>query len=314
MIENICKFYNILAWFSKKSMLGVKDNFLLISRQGKMLQFNQIVRQENLHRFARFRFVRKLYSLIQNQRQRFNSAVFENQNGAGNSDLFNEFNVNECAQKIHKTGVCFGLHLPIELVDEIYEYAQNSFCTEPGFNDKFLIHEVQEGCLRQGRPVVRALVNNPAECPAIEKVVADPILLQIVREYLQYYPTRITRHLTWSVVSHLPDRGKKLYPPTTFHYDIAGFNFMTVYFYITDVEINSGAHVMIEGSHNQKPLDIVLSSGRHSDEKIYNYYGKDKEIVIEGKRGFGFVQDPSCIHKVLPPITRNRLLLQIRYS
>jgi hypothetical protein len=162
--------------------------------------------------------------------------------------------------------------------------------------------------------VLRGLVSQVERCSAIAQIEQDPLLLQIVQSYLGYYPTRITRHLTWSVVSDLPERGQSIYPPTTFHYDIAGFNFMTTYFYITDVDVESGPHVMIKRSHVNKPLWMTLSSGRHSDAAVYGHYGKDKELVIEGKPGFGFMQDPSCMHKVLPPIKANRLLLQLRYS
>lgn len=89
---------------------------------------------------------------------------------------------------------------------------------------------------------------------------------------------------------------------------------MTAYFYITDVDEHSRPHVMLKGSHGKKPIHIMLSSNRHPDSTIFKHYSQENEIVITGKRGFGFVQDPSCIHKVVPPVTANRLLLQIRYS
>jgi hypothetical protein len=89
---------------------------------------------------------------------------------------------------------------------------------------------------------------------------------------------------------------------------------MTAFFYITDVDAYSGAHVMIKDSHNKKPLYMVFSSARHSDKVVLNHYGKENQIIIEGEKGFGFVQDPSCFHKLLPPVRADRLLLQIRYS
>ncbi|MDX2217197.1 MAG: hypothetical protein SFY66_28275 [Oculatellaceae cyanobacterium bins.114] len=279
-----------------------------------MVKSIQSLTGREFHRLGRFLAVRKAYSFIQHQRQRGNETRWKDNLKIQESSLFQAIAVNQCVNEIRQEAVCFGLQLPEELIVDIDHYARTTPCKEPGFQDLFLIDEVQEGRLRGGRPVLRGLVNNTQDCKAIALLEQDPTLIEIVRSYLGYYPTQITRHLTWSIVSHLPDRGKPFYPPTTFHYDIAGFNFMTTYFYITDVDAESGAHVMIRGSHVQKPWWMVLSSGRQSDQAVYRYYGKAKELVIEGKRGFGFIQDPSCIHRVLPPIKANRLLLQLRYA
>ena len=59
---------------------------------------------------------------------------------------------------------------------------------------------------------------------------------------------------------------------------------------------------------------MTLAAGRQSDKAVLNYYGQDNQLIIEGESGFGFVQDPSCIHRVISPVKADRLLLQIRYS
>lgn len=43
-------------------------------------------------------------------------------------------------------------------------------------------------------------------------------------------------------------------------------------------------------------------------------YGPDRMIALEGPSGFGFVEDPYCYHKALPPLSGPRLVLQLRYS
>lgn len=268
----------------------------------------------DLHRFGRFLAVRKTYSALQNQRQQHNLQQWKQRLNIRPNSLFDGVDVETAVAKIRQEAVCFGLQLPSECVDKIEQFARQTPCTEPGFDEPFLIDDVKDGRLQDKRPVLRALVSNVANCQAIAPIEEDPTILQIVRSYLGYYPTRITRHLTWSIVPESREYSLRFYPPTTFHYDIAGFNFMTTYFYITDVDAESGPHVMIRGSHIQKPLRMVLSSGRQSDQAVYNHYGKARELVIEGKRGFGFMQDPSCIHKLLPPVKANRLLLQLRYS
>ena len=272
--------------------------------------------ENRLYGISRFLWVRNSYSSIQNILQIINppSPKMRNQS------IFEGFDINQCLESMRHDAVAFGLHLPTEMTEEILEYASQHFCMEPGYSQKFLVTDVKEGCLPDGHQLTRALVLLPyggegiSDCPAIEQLVEDPILLQIAHDYLHYWPTRITRHLTWALASNLPEQEiKKRFPPTTFHFDIAGYNFMTVYFYITDVDISSGAHVMIKASHGRKPRGF-LASGRHTDSAVLTHYGKENQIAITGKGGYGFVQDPSCFHKVIPPVTANRLLLQIRYS
>jgi hypothetical protein len=101
-----------------------------------------------------------------------------------------------------------------------------------------------------------------------------------------------------------------------YHYDVAGYNFMSAYFYITDMDELSGAHVMIASSHEQKPWHTLFApwSGRQTDDQVLNYYGQDRELLIAGRAGFGFVQDPACFHKLLPPLKQHQLIFQVRYA
>ena len=143
------------------------------------------------------------------------------------------------------------------------------------------------------------------------------MLKAFAREYLGYWPGQVTRHLTWTFVSELSEAEQRdRFLPLSYHYDVAGYNFMSAYFYITDLDRQSGAHVMIEGSHLRKPLHTLFApwSGRQTDDQIRQYYGQDAEFLIEGKAGLGFVQDPSCFHKLFPPINNNRLVFQVRYA
>ena len=165
--------------------------------------------------------------------------------------------------------------------------------------------------------MLRGLVQDPEQCSAIAQIAEDPTLMKIARKYLQYWPTRVTRHLTWTFVSNLPlSHQKERFLPLSYHYDVAGFNFMSAYFYITDMDAQSGAHVMIERSHAKKPFHTLFApwSGRQPDQVLLDFYGPERELLIEGKAGLGFVQDPACFHKLLSPIKNNRLVMQIRYA
>ena len=298
-------------------MINSSDNWL----KGYFGRFKNPLKRPPMggitQRFARFAVVRKTYSLLKFAQQYYFSRFYSPALNAAETSVFSWHALSQHTQNMHQAGVSLGLRLPENMVTEILDYALKTPCREPGYPRNFYISEVHNGHLADGHPVMRALVtDSPGQtCPAIQQLLEDPFLLTIVHDYLHYHPTKISWHLTWSIASPLPyDVIRKTYPPVSFHYDIAGYNFMTAYFYITDVDENSGPHVMIQGSRTGKPFKMLISGGCQSDEAVMRYYGKEKEMVITGSRGFGFVQDPSCFHKVIPPQTSHRLLLQIRYS
>lgn len=282
----------------------------------KIIVDNRLIRvpQGIGQKLGRFYLTRRSYSVIKNTIQAFDKNISHKKRELmSKPSLFAGFCVEDAIETIHKKSVAFGLKLPSNKTENIHDFAIDNFCFEPDRTEQFKINEVKNSCLNSRR-VFRALVTNLDNCKAIRKIIADPILLRLACDCLGYYPSRVTPHLTWSIASKHPvEEIKPYYPPTNFHYDTAGYNFVTAYFYITDVDRESGPHVMICNTHRSKPFPLLFS-GRHSDEKIYHHYGRKNELVVTGKAGFGFFQDPSCIHKVIPPITQNRLLLQIRYS
>ncbi|NER00828.1 MAG: hypothetical protein F6K30_29730 [Cyanothece sp. SIO2G6] len=223
----------------------------------------------------------------------------------------------EMLETVKIDGVAFGLNLDKHATQKIYQFAIKNQCMEPNYPFPFLIDDLGEGGkLSTGHIPIRALVKDPLDCLIIRELANDQILLTLAQNYLGYFPNRISCHLTWSLATSLSsDQVEKCYPPATFHYDIAGYNFATAYFYITPVvDVESGPHAMFKGSHQKKALKMLLRSARHPVDDLYAYYGPDKMIEILGDAGFGFFQDPSCFHRVRPPIHNNRLLLQLRYS
>lgn len=274
--------------------------------------------KRDVHRtIGRFNAVRKTYSLLQRGYQSTNEAHYRQQLNLRKTSLFEQISPDSCAQELRQRSVAFGFQLLPEMAAEIRQYACQNWLYEPGFEGEFKVDDIERGCLPNGRAVMRGLVKHPDQCPAIEQVAQDPILMQVARQYLGYWPTQVTRHLTWTFVSSLSAAEQRdRFLPLSYHYDVAGYNFMSAYFYITDMDKLSGAHVMIEQSHARKPFHTLFApwSGRQTDEQVLDYYGSDRELLIEGQAGFGFVQDPSCFHKLLPPIKNNRLIFQVRYA
>lgn len=298
----------------------VQDN-TMVRNKGRVSQsidpLQRMFTGDFLQRLGRFLFVRRLYSFFKITQQSFINFDVQAKLKDGDRWVLSDSSINAHTEEVDADGVSFGLRLPDSMVKEILEHALHTPCIEPGYDRPFLIGELDRDYrLPDGHRVIRGLVQNPMECLAIKTLAKDPFLLQLATAYLGYYPDEITCHLTWSVVCDFPEEEvKKSYPPSNFHYDIAGFNFATAYFYITPVlDEFSGPHLMITGSHKRKPLSMLWKSGRQSDGEVYAYYGADNLLEIKGPAGFGFFQDPSCIHKVKVPTRQNRLLFQIRYS
>ena len=265
---------------------------------------------------GRFKTIRRGYSFFQGQLQRFRPQFHQQRLNISTLSVVSPIQTNKCVDNIQKIGVHLGLQLNADAVEKIRSFARFNICTEPKHDDLFLEKDIKNGRLYgDGRQVMRGLVSNLDKCPTIDKIARDGMLIEIARKYLGYYPTLITRHLTWSFASDLDEvEAQKLYPPTNFHYDVAGLNFVTASFFITDVEENTGPHIMIEKSHNRKPLRMLLSSNIQKEATVWRYYNRSEQLTITGNAGFGFFQDPSCIHRLKLPRNSNRLILQIRYS
>ena len=269
------------------------------------------------HAVGRFKLARQTYSCYQNAYQRFNADFHHQRLQPQETSFLKEVSPKQCVQDLRENAVAFGLQLPPADISGILQFAQSTPCREPGIEGDWYASEVNEGKLKGTRHVFRGLVQQLEACSSIEKILRDSVLLETVRRYLGYWPTRVEPILTWSFVSDLPlDEQKRQYPPLNYHYDVAGYNFMTAYFYITDVDARSGAHIMIQKSHNKKPAHTLFLpySQIDSEEQLLDYYGKESKLVIEGGAGFGYLQDPSCFHRLSSPETRRRLLLQIRYA
>ena len=82
---------------------------------------------------------------------------------------------------------------------------------------------------------------------------------------------------------------------------------------LVDVDAGVGAHVMVLGSHQDKPFRWVLGSARRADPSIEVHYGPERIKTITGPAGTGFIQDSSCYHKVLAPKAADRIMLHLRY-
>lgn len=260
---------------------------------------------------GRFATVRKVYSRLNSLRYPLNR---QTSRGAVNDPLFPGVDVSQAVQELREDAVAFRFNLPTPLVDEIHDFARRGLCKSSGFQGHRPFLEIATGQTAEGQRLAMAEVINPLECDAIRRIVESQALRQTCMRYLGYQPPKADIRLFWSFVSNLSENERRQqFQTIDYHVDIHDFNFCYAHFYLTDTDARSGAHVMVRGSHNRKPLSWLIGSARKSDAQIASRYASDDVLTIEGPAGTGFLEDTSCYHKALPPLERMRLLLQIRY-
>ena len=217
-------------------------------------------------------------------------------------------------EALRADGVWASLQLPAASIAEIARYATcNPCCLPQADGELFAIGEVRDGRTPSGRaaPIVQVVAEKP--CPAVEAIAADPLLLETARRYLGFRPRRIERRLYWSPLGRLADEARRAGGQTVdFHYDIEAARGLYAFFYVIGGDRHSGAHVAVAGAHRRKPLKLALAPAFQSDAAVFASFDRARQRVMEGGPGFGFLEDPACYHKVLPPTRGPRLVLQLR--
>jgi hypothetical protein len=230
--------------------------------------------------------------------------------------IFPDIDIDRVVQAIRDEAVFVGLRLPDRLVNEIHAFARTQplHANYDPSGPTFFYHEVIRGKCPDGRPVPLGGVHDSIRCPAVKAVTEDEVLKAIVQNYLGHAPRRMMALLNWSFASDFtPEECRRLRFQGDYHFDSEGFDFVYANFYITDTDRFSGAHVMMKRSHNKKPLRMLLGSAATTEAAVWRQFGRENEIVIEGKAGTGFVQDTSCYHRASAPSKADRLMLAIRY-
>lgn len=137
---------------------------------------------------------------------------------------------------------------------------------------------------------------------------------EIAARYLENDPVLIGSQVWWTFARQeaVNDRSHGFF---RFHYDLEDYRFLKFMFYLTDVDLSSGCHICVKGSHKKKKLRDQFSLFRdRSDKDIIDYYGSENVVTICGQAGSGFAEDPFCFHKGTIPVGKNRLILEIKFA
>jgi hypothetical protein len=142
------------------------------------------------------------------------------------------------------------------------------------------------------------------EIPEIVAIANDSRVLNAVSEYLGVKPTISNVNCWWSFGDRESAKEAQFY-----HRDLDDYKFLKMFFYLTDVNADSGPHIYVKGSHK---VNELLELRRFSDKEVESKF--DRITTLIEPKGSCFIEDTYGIHKGQLPLKGNRLLLQIQYS
>ena len=266
-----------------------------------------------LYVLTRFYIVRKIYGVF---RKRFNNS--QSVEPAASSVLLvsNDYDLVSHANQVKSDSWTFLPKLTSEYVSAITQYAKTTKGRRPSYpkTEVLFYDDIKREDVSDDDKTLMLRVD-PSESREIQRLCRDPVLISLAEAYLGYKVRSVEAQLLWSfggIEVDMKDRHMKA-QAVYYHWDSMAVNGFRVNFYLTDVDENSGAHVLIPRSHRSRPWKYVWARSTTTDpEALIRYYGGER--LIDGPAGTGFAQDVNGFHKALAPKSSDRLHLHFRYT
>lgn len=286
----------------------------------------QLLRTQPDYIFGRFLTVRRLYSVGRRIRSKPAAATLqiariynpetETIEIAASDLVVSDKTVDAHCASLQETAWSDRIGLTVAAVSALTEAARTGRLLFKSSADKVEFVPSLEALSSDRRNVTAlAQVADGWQDATVKAIAADPAIFSVVSKYLGYAPDQASVFFFWSFANALSREERIVRNQTVdFHYDVDGYNFVYVSFYLVDVDRDGGAHALIERTHKSKRLRHLLGSSRLSDGEAEAEFGAASIITVEAPSGSGFFEDTSCYHKALAPTHRDRLMLQIRYQ
>jgi hypothetical protein len=195
--------------------------------------------------------------------------------------------------------------LPARDVEEIKAFAFSTPGVGSDFNKRV---SISSDNIPEGEARFYWWMDELAAVPAVQRLITDGFYCAIAQEYLGCRPA--LAHI--SLFLDRPFAGK--YEPYAYHYDNEGPGFLKFFYFLTDVEVGTGAHYFMAGSQAHTKPKPVARAALYEGEQLYAQYGRDKEVTVRGPAGTILAEDTSGFHRGSKLERGYRLLLQIEFS
>lgn len=151
------------------------------------------------------------------------------------------------------------------------------------------------------------------QCKSILDLCLDPGLLAFAQDYLQAIP-RLDIISAWF---SFPVGRSSDAAATQFHYDLDRTKWLKVFFFLSDVSTETGAHVFIPTTHRDGGIPRQLRDRGYTripDTDVESHFPKSDWAFIGGPPGTILIEDTRGLHKGQPLMKGHRLLLQFQFS
>ncbi|WP_206245177.1 phytanoyl-CoA dioxygenase family protein [Novosphingobium terrae] len=224
----------------------------------------------------------------------------------------------EVSDRLNKDGVCEGFVLASETLDEIRCFAETNKC--------YVSYDEKEGFLARDFAILNNIrskdilagyyFSSVENCDAIRNLLSDPRLMSAARNYIGQEAKNIRVRLWWSFpAQRFDDSDLRRAAQNRFHFDLNDWRTLKFFFYITDVDEQSGPHVYVRGSHRRRSLRHQYTPF-HGKERadLEAFFGVERFRLITGPAGSGFSEDPFVFHTGSVACSNPRLILELEYG
>tara|TARA_R110002050_G_scaffold109799_1_gene221303 strand:- start:19230 stop:20234 length:1005 start_codon:yes stop_codon:yes gene_type:complete len=222
--------------------------------------------------------------------------------------------VEEVISNLNNTGYhVFKTQLSPKQIEELTNFATSTPVSYLEFDQKYITYS-NEKVLFDEKNIVSPryqfknteLIKNQL----IQDLAFDQSLLRIANEYLQTKPILDIISMWWSVPFNkaAEDRAAQ-----KFHFDMDRFKFMKFFFYLTDVDTNTGPHCYVKGSNKHIPKEVLIDR-RIEDSEIKKAYPSENIVELTAPKGSIIAVDTRGFHKGKSLTKGKRLLLQLQFS
>ena len=148
----------------------------------------------------------------------------------------------------------------------------------------------------------------------VQELISDTSIIDFAQKYLGAAPILDLIAMWWhTTFSDLPDKQAAQW----FHYDMDRVKWIKFFFYLTDVDSNSGPHTFVPKTHRRFGIPFKLRRKgytRLSDLEVEEFLPSRNWKEFVGKRGTLIVEDTRGLHKGKHCKSGDRLLFQLEFT
>lgn len=151
------------------------------------------------------------------------------------------------------------------------------------------------------------------DSPLAQDLLFDGGILSLAQDYLGSAPI-LDIATSWF---SFPVGRSSQEAATQFHFDLDRTRWVKIFYFLTDVNERTGAHLFVPGSQADGSIPSkILSKGysRLTDSEVDGAFPKDSWQTIGGPAGTILLEDTRGLHKGMPLVEGHRLVLQFQYS